>query len=542
MLFTIFFALVAISAVDAEFDLGIGDDSDLFNFVTRPELRAPRFNVTVYDANRVTPGYWFVAPYASIVQQTQPKRYYQACQTGPAIYDGAGNLVWSGACEFRNQNTCDFRPFRSNGSDHLSAILYGWELDRKGRGIIMDSSYEVSHSINVPRAERSMNMHEMQMANDGKTAMYIIHKSDWVDISELSPFGIQEEAGWVFNIGFREVEIDTGKALFEWWALDHVPLSTSSVEIDGLDGPPPAGWNFFHMNSVDKNADGDYMISARYTDCIYKISGTDGHIIWRLGGDESSFALDAFNFSKQHDARFIEQNATTTVISFLDNASDGVNNVTSDVSTSYLVALETSVTPMVARVIRRWSRPDGHLSHARGNFQLLPNGNAFTAWSGNAYITEHAFDGDLVMEAGFASERFVTYRSYKHNFTGHPSEPPTLKAYAYGTSPATSTTVCYVSWNGATEVDSWDFYRNNSASEPIGRAQKTGFETMFQATGYYPDVYAQAISASGQVLGRSSVQLTVKSQDWQSQHTYKSQNVLSGLLTSEWPLLKSYGL
>ena len=108
------------------------------------------------------------------------------------------------------------------------------------------------------------------------------------------------------------------------------------------------------MNSVDKDANGDYMVSARHTDCMYKISGTDGHVIWRLGGDESSFVLDGFNFSKQHDARFIEQNATTTLVSFLNNASGGVQNATSSHSTAYLVALETQTQPMVARVVRRW--------------------------------------------------------------------------------------------------------------------------------------------------------------------------------------------
>jgi hypothetical protein len=74
----------------AAYDLGFGDDSDLFSFVTRPEFKLPRFNVTVYDANAVTPGYWFLAPYAKIYQEDQPTRYYQACQTGPSIYDGAG--------------------------------------------------------------------------------------------------------------------------------------------------------------------------------------------------------------------------------------------------------------------------------------------------------------------------------------------------------------------------------------------------------------------------------------------------------------------
>lgn len=68
-----------------------------------------------------------------------------------------------------------------------------------------------------------------------------------------------------------------------------------------------------HLNSVDRNSDGDYLVSARYTDTIYKISSRDGKVLWSLGGPESSFKLDGFTFARQHDARFIEENATTTV-------------------------------------------------------------------------------------------------------------------------------------------------------------------------------------------------------------------------------------
>lgn len=104
-------------------DLQWGSDNDLTKFVTRPEIKAPLFNVTVYDADRITPGYWFIAPYAQIYQQTHPSKYYEPCQTGPAIYDHRGSLVWSGACKFRNQNTCDFRPWQFNNSLYMSAIF-----------------------------------------------------------------------------------------------------------------------------------------------------------------------------------------------------------------------------------------------------------------------------------------------------------------------------------------------------------------------------------------------------------------------------------
>lgn len=229
------------------------------------------------------------------------------------------------------------------------------------------------------------------------------------------------------------------------------------------------------------------MISARYTDCIYKISGTNGSVKWRLGGKKSSFELEGFNFSKQHDARFIDKIGTTEIISFLGNGSADGANRTTNASSALLVSLDISATPMVARVVRRWERPDQGLSHLRGNVQILPNNNAFVAWSDNSYISEHTYDGYVVMEAQFATRRFVTYRAYKSNFTGAPTEPPTLKVQVYGNSPEGSVTVCYVSWNWATEVAAWELHRSdNSTTLPslIGKASRTGFGTTFQFQGF----------------------------------------------------------
>lgn len=273
---------------------------------------------------------------------------------------------------------------------------------------------------------------------------------------------------------------------------------------------------FSHINAVDKNSNGDYLVSSRFTNCIYKISAKDGSIIWRLGGVESSFVLDGFNFSKQHDARFIAQTATTTIISFLDNASSGDDDSSSPYSSALYVALETSASPMVATVVHRIIRPDHKLTQLRGNVQLLPDGNTFVCWSDNSYISEHDSEGALLMEAQFASHRFVTYRAYKFNFTGAPAEPPVLKVFEYGTSPQSSTNVCYVSWNGATEVATWEFHRNETLPQQpslIGQMSKTGFETMFQSAGIVKGgIYAKAISTDGQVLGQSEVEFAATSQ------------------------------
>jgi hypothetical protein len=112
--------------------------------------------------------------------------------------------------------------------------------------------------------------------------------------------------------------------------------------------------------------------------------------------------------------------------------------------------------------------------------------------------------------------RLVTYRAYKFNFTAAPTEPPTLKAYVYAAAaggPNAVLTICWVSWNGATEVSWWNFYGASKTSSPglnlVGSAKKSGFETMFTAAGYLRWVIAEAVAANGSILGRSEKQETI---------------------------------
>jgi arylsulfotransferase ASST len=260
------------------------------------------------------------------------------------------------------------------------------------------------------------------------------------------------------------------------------------------------------LNSVDKSAKGDYLISGRYTNCIYKVSGKEGSIIWRLGGTKSSFTMDGFGFSGQHDARFLEENSTHTVISFLNNYATE-SHATGNYSSVMIVALQTSASPMTAILLRQYNRPDMGLSRLRGNAQVLPNSNLFVGWSDNGYISEFTEDGRCVLEARFLSPRMTSYRAYKFNFTAFPKDPPTLKTYAYGAPNSTSLTVFYVSWNGATEVAFWNVYGSESSdfggSKLLGKAPKSGFETMITVAGYVPWAWAEAITANGSFLGKT---------------------------------------
>ncbi|KAG7149739.1 hypothetical protein HYQ46_001353 [Verticillium longisporum] len=110
-----------------------------------------------------------------------------------------------------------------------------------------------------------------------------------------------------------EVDIETGDVLFEWESLDHVDPKLSAFPPDFGPGLPGSGrnetdaWNYFRINSVDKDDEGHYLLSARNITALFKINGTSGEIIWQLGGYRggSDFEIaETEGFAFQHHARF----------------------------------------------------------------------------------------------------------------------------------------------------------------------------------------------------------------------------------------------
>lgn len=67
-------------------------DHDLTSFVTRPDIKAPLFDVAIYEPDKVSPGYWFLAPYWLISPESFTQKF-QPCQVGPHIYDADGVCV-----------------------------------------------------------------------------------------------------------------------------------------------------------------------------------------------------------------------------------------------------------------------------------------------------------------------------------------------------------------------------------------------------------------------------------------------------------------
>ena len=276
---------------------------------------------------------------------------------------------------------------------------------------------------------------------------------------------------------------------------------------------------YSHINSVDKNVEGDYLVSARHVKTIYKISGVDGHIIWRLGGKRSTFTMD-YEFNFQHNARYRDDNGAATTISLYDNGSDdslpevrqtmpGYESVSSGI-----VAVVNTDTG-TSTIIERYFSPGNQLSTSQGNLEFLPNGNRMIGMGSQPYVVEFTNnatgEGEVVFYAYLSLGADIipqSYRVYKFPWSAQPASSPDLFAYSQT---CNSQTVFYVSWNGATRVASWVFMTSNSTDGPFSQATsvpKVGFETiaMFQDFNAYS--YVEAVDNKGTVLGRSPITVT----------------------------------
>lgn len=497
--------------------------------------------VAKHHPEAIAEGYWFVTPYTRVgVPPTTEQKDFMPCMNGAHIYDGDGNLVWSGACVYDNRNVFNFRPVNINGTDLLTFFLPGEEhgfnlplSERLPSGVLMDNRYQEVSRTNAKGY--LLDGHEFNIMPDGKSTLLTTLKAVDADAKLIG-----QQSRRVLNTGFQEAEMETGKLLFDWDPISHGVLLNESCDTTGMVDPKikdPPTWDFFHINSVDKFLNGDYLTSSRHMSTLYKVSKDDGHIIWRLGGcyDNSDFVMEEnLPFFWQHHARIRHENATHTIISVFDNASEDRDRgepIGHNPPVGKIIILDHAAQPPTAKMLRRFDRPDGGQTAALGSVSVLGNdvatANVFIDWAFEGYISEYDNkDGvdRLVMEARFVSDRKRSYRAYKFPFKANPTEDPRLVVLPLGFGQDEVASAFYVSWNGATEVASWVFYggeqRSAVSMKSLATVKKRGFETEWVMPGVVQYAYAEALDAYGQSLGKTSITTITPSINEQYQIPY----------------------
>jgi hypothetical protein len=205
----------------------------------------------------------------------------------------------------------------------------------------LNSSYDVVHKVGAAGG-LSADLHEFSITPEGTAlmTMYQITPHDLTEFRDFDPENPQDaHPNYIWDCMFQEVDIATGDLVFEWRASEHLPINESYHSV-GLGGTREDSFDWFHINSIEKDELGNYLISARYTHGIYYIDGKTGDISWALGGRSNHF-MDlsegyAVNFAWQHDARFLPTDTfpnmysapeekpgyTTRLLTLFDNAAE----------------------------------------------------------------------------------------------------------------------------------------------------------------------------------------------------------------------------
>jgi arylsulfotransferase ASST len=250
-------------------------------------------------------------------------------------------------------------------------------------------------------------------------------------------------------------------------------------------------FDYFHINSIAVYDVGYLLISARRTSTVYKVDRKTGEVLWRLGGKNTDFDMGGGTRTDyQHDARYHDNG----IITIFDNG--GVNE---DVQSRGIV-VEIDEAAMSATLVGEYTHPDKIFSDTQGNVQVLPNGNVFMGWGSEPYFSEFSKDGELLFDAGFPSE-LESYRAFRFPWKGQPQDEPALVTEQGSEDEVT----LYVSWNGATEVATWQVLAGPGPDrlEPTASVPKKGFETVITAHTDEPYISVKAKDRTGRVLGTS---------------------------------------
>ncbi|KAJ5145364.1 hypothetical protein N7448_002756 [Penicillium atrosanguineum] len=420
------------------------------------------------------PRYTFIAPRGDSV-----------AHAGPMILDAQGELVWA---KYNWGTTQDFKVQRFQGQDYVT-YWQGDEEDGHGRGswYMLDSTYTIRYIVSPVGLEGDL--HDFVITSND-TALVTIYDPIPADLTAVGG----PELGWLYDGVFQEIDIATGELLFEWRSSDFYPPESSYYPLNDRGHERTLGYDYYHMNSIDKDDQGRYLVSGRHTHTVTCVDGTTGQILWTLGGkhndfhDESDGAATDFNW--QHDARWQSPNSIT----LLNNNANGEDGSSRDTVGLFI---ELDIPARQAKVRTTYVHPQGLMATSQGNLQVLDTGNVLVGWGHSAAFTEYTAEGEIVCDVHFGASayftfgRIVSYRSFKG-----------------GLDAAIADDSIFVSWNGATEIvtwclEAWDGESlDNVTFTTVDQVERTGFETRIpippSITSYFR---VSAMNIEGEVLG-----------------------------------------
>lgn len=452
--------------------------TESWEYVTEPELSPPVIDVRTDEEGAVLGE---EDTYAAIGPKDEDKG---SSMVGSMLVDSAGEPVW--VLDATEGTQADLQVQEYEGEP----VLTYWEGQAvvgvgEGEMVILDESYEEIARLGMTGDldTNQTDMHETRITEDGTllVAAYVPAEADLTEVDG-------PEQGWVYEAVIQEIDLETEEVLFEWSSLDEVPVTDSQYEMPDGGGTEEKPYDYFHINSINYDDDGELLISARNTSGLYKLDHEQQEIIWTLGGESSDFEVpEEATFAFQHDV----QRAQDGTLTLFDNANETDH-------TSRGLRLDVDEEAMTVEMAAEYTSDDERQADTQGNLQELENGNVVIGWGQHPAYSEYTADGELLYDASFGGG--TSYRAYAVEWTGQPTQPPTA---------VRQDGAVVASWNGATEVASWEVASGSDAdsAEVVAEGERDGFETELKVAdsdlGEYTEI--RALDADGEVLETAEV-------------------------------------
>jgi hypothetical protein len=447
-------------------------------------------NITRYDG-KLADGYLFLTPYddkATDGVHEEGTGFVVAMDgdlvfTPPSSFDGFCEDWLSGMTDLRKQEYRGrkYLTYWNGCNTHGAHWGHRW-----GRVTFVDQDYKnftINPTLNINSLDAAnkgqIDVHEHEMTDDDTMVVSSYNNTPY----DLSSLGGRRDS-WVVDSCFFDIDIATEEVLFEWCALNHVPLANARLMSQNPHGTKNNPWDWFHINAVQKIGK-NYLIGSRHHFAVYLINGEDGSIIWELDGEDGGdFGHVPSNFRLQHHVRAQNISEAGMTITMFNNHG---RQPTQGLGFWVPLPPDPKNPPQLVRRLEDKSSP----VHAatQGSYQLdIGNGHGFMGYGKIPLAREYApvangsVNGRVIWEGRFGyNGAAMSYRGFKMPWHATPKDWDPVILIEKVRLQRKQFTKVFVSWNGATDVNGWAVFAgdNEKDMKSVGMARKQGFETVF---------------------------------------------------------------
>jgi hypothetical protein len=328
-----------------------------------------------------------------------------------AILDERGAPVW-----FKRTDRDVIDVKRLSNSRLAYTPLLG-----QGFGIDPDSGYReitltgtlVAERLTDDPAALPVDHHDMvELPNGGRALLSYPLVRDQ-DLTALGSNYFDDES--IVDGVIQEVSAG-GSAIWTWSTRDHFGYDEATFpQRFALYPSEPHGGEVdpWHLNSLDRVADGsgDYVVSARHLDAIFRVDRATGGVDWILGGATSVARPERLTIvgdplggpRRPHDARLVGD-----VLTLFDNRA----GMTGEAARA--VAYRIDPVARTATLLWQIAEPQGRNSFGLGSVRVAGDGSVLVGWGAlQPMFAEYTADRELLMsiahEPSHQSYRIVKY-------------------------------------------------------------------------------------------------------------------------------------